>query len=301
MARPSKNTVDYFPHFVKGGKTIYILENKYGNDGYAFWFKLLEILCDTNGQVYDCNNEANWEFLLAKTRVSSDIATDILNTLSLLYAIDKELWETQKIIWIENLVTQLSPVYSRRNASLPKKPKLLVNNNIVNDDRNSDEKDSLQQDGAETELNEVNVNKKPQRRVEESRVEKSRVKESRNTLIKDKRVKNKFSPKVDFDRIVKLYHSSCPSYPKILKLSDDRKHKITIRFLDEMKGDYTMLEDVFKKMEESKFLRGDNKRGWKATFDWLFMNAKNWVKVAEGNYDNQVGVKKTIDKINDIW
>lgn len=44
MARPKKQTVDYFPHFVKGGRTIFILENKFGNDGYAFWFKLLEIL-----------------------------------------------------------------------------------------------------------------------------------------------------------------------------------------------------------------------------------------------------------------
>ena len=36
MARPKKQTVDYFPHFVKGGRTIFILENKFGNDGYAY-------------------------------------------------------------------------------------------------------------------------------------------------------------------------------------------------------------------------------------------------------------------------
>ena len=40
------------------------------------------------------------------------------------------------------------------------------------------------------------------------------------------------------------------------------------------------------KMQASHFLRGDNKRGWKASFDWLFENDKNWVKVYEGNYDN---------------
>ncbi len=49
MARPKKQTVDYFPHFVKGGRTIFILENKFGNDGYAFWFKLLEILGESEG------------------------------------------------------------------------------------------------------------------------------------------------------------------------------------------------------------------------------------------------------------
>lgn len=55
MARPTKETVDYFPHFVKCGRTIFILESKYGNDGYAFWFKLLEILGDTEGHYYDCS------------------------------------------------------------------------------------------------------------------------------------------------------------------------------------------------------------------------------------------------------
>ena len=56
-----------------------------------------------------------------------------------------------------------------------------------------------------------------------------------------------------------------------------------------MKGDWALLESIFEKMEDSKFLRGDNSRGWKATFDWLFSNEKNWVKVAEGNYDNRIG------------
>lgn len=112
------------------------------------------------------------------------------------------------------------------------------------------------------------------------------------------------SPKVDFERIINLYHSICQSYPRIIKLSKARKQKVEIRFVDEMKGDWATLETVFRKMEESKFLRGDNPRGWKATFDWLFTNDKNWCKVAEGNYDNRVeSGKKTVPttKPNDEW
>ena len=44
MARPAKTSVDYFPHMAHSGKTIAILEARWGNDGYAFWFKLLELL-----------------------------------------------------------------------------------------------------------------------------------------------------------------------------------------------------------------------------------------------------------------
>lgn len=92
---------------------------------------------------------------------------------------------------------------------------------------------------------------------------------------------------IDYKRIINLYHSLCPSFPRIRMLSDARKQKIRIRFQDEMKNDISLLESIFRKMEESKFLRGDNKNGWKASFDWLFENSKNWVKVVEGNYDNR--------------
>ena len=44
---------------------------------------------------------------------------------------------------------------------------------------------------------------------------------------------------------------------------------------------------LFEKMQNSSFLKGDNRRGWKATFDWLISNGENWRKVLEGNYDNE--------------
>lgn len=96
--------------------------------------------------------------------------------------------------------------------------------------------------------------------------------------------------KVDFKRLLDMYHSICTSYQKVIRLSDTRKRKVEIRFVDEMKSNWETLEQVFRKMEESKFLRGDNKHGWKATFDWLFTNDKNWCKVLEGNYDNKKNV-----------
>lgn len=121
-----------------------------------------------------------------------------------------------------------------------------------------------------------------------------------NKDIKERKEDNK---KVDFDKIADMYHSICKSFPRIIKMSATRKQKVEIRFQDEMKGDWALLENVFRKMQESKFLRGDNARGWKATFDWLFSNDKNWCKVAEGNYDNHVVQNKSNQpaKPNDEW
>jgi len=117
MARPKKATVDYFPHYVNHGKTMFTIENKFGNDGYCFWFKLLEVLGATEQHFINCNNPETWEYLLAKTRLSEIIANEILDLLSKLNAIDKDLWQI-KVIWSENFITNLLTVYARRDVSL---------------------------------------------------------------------------------------------------------------------------------------------------------------------------------------
>lgn len=82
--------------------------------------------------------------------------------------------------------------------------------------------------------------------------------------------------------------ASGSTLPKVQSLSDARCDKIRIRW-----GEFASLGDpveicrsLFKKAARSKFLQGDNGKGWKASFDWLMTNGKNWVKVIEGNFDD---------------
>lgn len=118
MARPIKRTVDYFPHQVNHGKTIFILERRWGNDGYAFWFRLLEMLGNADGHFIDCRDPADWEFLAAKTGLSSETASEILNCLSLLEAIDAQLWEN-RIIWCQHFVDGVADAYRKRKCPVP--------------------------------------------------------------------------------------------------------------------------------------------------------------------------------------
>ncbi|MFA5130442.1 MAG: Lin1244/Lin1753 domain-containing protein [Patescibacteria group bacterium] len=117
MSRPKKATIDYFPHFVNHKHTLFTIEQKFGNDGYAFWFKLLEILGISEHHFIDCNDVEVWEFMLAKTRVNEDIAKSILNLLAKLDAIDAELWKI-KVIRSNKFIENLDTVYSRRRVSV---------------------------------------------------------------------------------------------------------------------------------------------------------------------------------------
>jgi len=119
--RPEKQTVDYFPHDAHPGKTLFILQSRFGNNGYAIWFKVLALLCRTPGHFYDCNKPANWQFLLAEMAFPDGEMDKVLNCLSELEAIDPELWQ-HRIIWCQNLVNRLGGVYKERKANLPIKP-----------------------------------------------------------------------------------------------------------------------------------------------------------------------------------
>ncbi len=122
MTRPRKQTVDWFPHYCRHGKTMAILEEKYGNNGYAFWFKLLEILGDTEGHGIDCNNLTNWHYLSTRTHLDEEATDEILNLLAELEAIDSDLWRENRVIWSDNFVGGLTPVYQNRRVTIPAKP-----------------------------------------------------------------------------------------------------------------------------------------------------------------------------------
>jgi hypothetical protein len=121
MARPQKQTVDYFPHYCNHGKTMFILESRFGNNGYTFWFKLLETLGNKEGHVLNLTNEDELEFLSAKTRVSVTETIAILDLLAKLGAIDPQLW-SKKIVWCQKFVDNLFAIYDKRTVSAPVKP-----------------------------------------------------------------------------------------------------------------------------------------------------------------------------------
>lgn len=71
--------------------------------------------------------------------------------------------------------------------------------------------------------------------------------------------------------------------PKILKLSDARKTKLTARMkdCDGIEG----WDEAMRLVSDSPFLTGDNNRGWKADFDFIITESK-FIKIIEGGYSN---------------
>ncbi len=127
MGRQSSNTADYFMHEAKPGKTLFILEKRWGNDGYSFWYKLLELLTTSEGHFFPLREPPDKEYFRARMNLSGtdpDIsASEILDLLAALGNIDKALWVNHRVIWCQNLVDGLADtLYKKRNHPAPKKP-----------------------------------------------------------------------------------------------------------------------------------------------------------------------------------
>ena len=74
---------------------------------------------------------------------------------------------------------------------------------------------------------------------------------------------------------------------QIIKLSQKRKSHIIARTKEFGKQAVAV---VIQKTAASKFLNGDNSRGFLASFDWIF-KPNNFTKIYEGNYDDRTSLQ----------
>lgn len=121
MSRPAKATVEYFSHKCRHGRVLFVMESLWGNDGYAFFYKIYELLGDSEGHVFDLNKVGNKEYLSTYTRLGGVSVDEMLIKLSELGIIDADLLKSG-LIWSQCFVDDLDSVYSRRNITKPIKP-----------------------------------------------------------------------------------------------------------------------------------------------------------------------------------
>ena len=121
MARKKKNHVDYFPHDTHQSKAVRTISKKYGNDGYAFYYKLRELLGRTDNYNYDLSEKIDWFDFLGEMAIKEEQAKELIKFLVTIGELDKELWEQDKRLWSNSLIEDISDVYDKRVAEIPHK------------------------------------------------------------------------------------------------------------------------------------------------------------------------------------
>ena len=96
------------------------------------------------------------------------------------------------------------------------------------------------------------------------------------------------SNSIPFEELTQRFNELCPSLPKVLKLTDQRKKAIRARWED--MPDLSGWADFFRRVEASDWLSGRIPRkppneNWKVTLDYL-LRPDVFTKVLEGVHDN---------------
>lgn len=96
--------------------------------------------------------------------------------------------------------------------------------------------------------------------------------------------------RIDFAFFSSIWNSSLPGHTKLSALTDKRRKAIKSRlpeFGKTKEEQQEVFQAIIERIKASPFLGGDNDRGWKPDFDWLFKNSDNWRKVYEGKFDQK--------------
>jgi hypothetical protein len=118
MARPTTNTAEYISLKTNDSKTLEMLQNQYGKDGFVFFVKLLQIMGKEDGHFIDCREPVDMEFLAGKCLITVVSLREMLDKLRLWKKIDRFLWDNQ-VIWYPGFVDTLAGLYKSRKRPLP--------------------------------------------------------------------------------------------------------------------------------------------------------------------------------------
>jgi len=147
----------------------------------------------------------------------------------------------------------------------------------------------------------VSVPKVKESKVKESKVKEREVQQAELTLATPPSPQAKKSEVLQGpDLIFQLYNENRGELPEARALNKERRKKAAERWKENPSLEYWL--EVCQKMQKSAFLLGNNKRGWRANFDWLLGKDKNGavnhLKVAEGAYEES---QSNVSQMTNPW
>ena len=118
MARPERKDVDYFPFYVKDGRTLFILESKYGCTGTGFFTNMMRFLCQTPDHHFCIADDADRLFFFSKTKCDEVSGTAMLDLMAKTGKIYAPLWVSSRVIVSPDLLESIKDAYVKRKNTI---------------------------------------------------------------------------------------------------------------------------------------------------------------------------------------
>lgn len=159
-----------------------------------------------------------------------------------------------------------------------------ISNEIYRENKKEDNSDELSEKAADATFSPL-----PSKTDFFGSSEDSNLQSGLKTLSQKERKSCAKKKEIDFDAIMADFNARFAGVlPKVQVMSSQRKSAVRARIAEF--GEDSVAK-VFDNVAASRFLQGDNDRGWKADFEWIFKPTK-YVKILEGSYTNYYGRKE---------
>lgn len=114
MARPEKQTADYFPFYVKDGRTLTVLQHKHGLAGIGFFTNLMRILTSTPKHYINLNDDSDIVYFSARIGCDDSEVETYLETMFQTRKLSRQLWDEYHVLFCQDLVDTLQTLYDKR-------------------------------------------------------------------------------------------------------------------------------------------------------------------------------------------
>ena len=131
MGRSISLKVDYFSHDSERSSILTFMERRYGNDGYAFHYKLMELLCKEDKHfvnIKDLNDIDAMHISIIADNFFPDFSKSeeyptvedkffaFCEVFAKAKIIDTDLWTNHQILWCDDLMQRIKHVYDKRKS-----------------------------------------------------------------------------------------------------------------------------------------------------------------------------------------
>ena len=136
MARPESKNVFYFPHYTKSSRELDLIVHRHKAEGFMAYYKLLELIADADYHYLSLKTEDEKDMFDLGMNCDKRVVDDVIRILVNRGRINREIWENNQAIWMQDFVNTLNPVYVNRKKKLPNIEYISTSNNLVSNSRN---------------------------------------------------------------------------------------------------------------------------------------------------------------------
>lgn len=259
MGRNKKNGLDYFPFDIDLFQDIRIRKLIKYQSGKAVTVYAL-LLCIIYKDGYYMRWDKELPFIISEqTGFEEAYILEVINSCLKLGLFSNELYESDGILTSKGIQERYKKICNlcRRNCEISEFSAISSEEKPINSAKSTQRKEKKSKVNNTVDSNESSVCGTSQPHAEH----------------------------IDYSELVKFFNEETKGVFGTVRtpLSDSRKGMINARIKSYGKKTFA---DMIHRAYQSDFLKGQNKKGWRASFDWL-IKPTNFEKVISGNYDNK--------------